>query len=309
MIKKKRQSKANKKSNKSFVNALLIIGFTGLMFYVFKSNRVFSAKPNKMTEVASIPEISLIQEPKLESVISPEKLQEDLNRRRLAGIAKDRFGLQTLQSDQATQLEVLLRFSSQKLWCMAGDLDTMRQASSDLQAKNFLLSIENFKRGDRNILAKFVSWEDLVQGLQIKINFALSERTENFAFNICSDRNHRGSCQEKEIKPHGELVSNLEQKNNAALPGDYLFYFQHLILEQGGLHVYHVENFGLNERAELSSFLMSSYAVSLKDFDFAWKRLSALRSTHLMLGKNAIEVMIPMNDPRCLEESLGQNRD
>lgn len=244
---------------------------------------------------------------KAEDVKPEEKAAEEisLNKRRVVMLGQSQVGISSLKtSAKDGNIEVPFELKAQKLWCQAGDIDTIRYSNDNNFEKNIVISLESLKDNTRLAFIK-VSTEDLYKGVKHSFNIRSFGAGDSLGLFICKSTDGKTSCKSKQLISHEKingLVSN-EETAKEARKNDYIYYFQSLVLGADSINTFAANDYLGKDKSALIKQLSAQFSLKEKDFEAAWRYSSVLNSLAARIDSGKILLTLPYNDPKCMDQS------
>ena len=242
-------------------------------------------------------------------VAAPETLAPapsiPLEQRRMALVGATKVGISTLHLpvDPDGYMSIPFRFVPKKVWCQAGDIDTIRYSVSDPTKKEILVTIENVS-GENRFAKINVSVEDLLKGFEHTFRVKTLGKGDSLGLFLCKSTDGKGGgCKGKPVVSHAEIGERTadEDTRSKAMAQDYLYYFQQIVVGDGSVNIYKANDY-LGSGAEvLKTQLNGQFDLRNSDFDKAWQYSSVLKSMPANVVGKTIELNLPYNDPRCMQ--------
>lgn len=292
---------ARKPKNPSKVKAQYILFASGALLLGFIAMKTHSKKfPSKanVADDAALPDEVLRQEtPQETKAFDSKAYKAQVARDRAQYAARARLGLKSIQlKEENGYLQIPFRFTPRKVWCQGGDLDTMKYASNDLSAKDILISLEPSSGGKGDSVRTSIT--ALYEGVEHTFKVR-SGNTQSYGLYICSDSKKGMSCKDKTLKPHGVISDEVAKAGNSP-KGDYVFYFQHVVLDKKDLEIYASDDRSNDFKKSIGSYLSKQKDIENSEFEAAWKVADVTRSTSADVRDGRLLLSLPYNDPRCM---------
>ncbi|RZA23367.1 MAG: hypothetical protein EOP10_12965 [Proteobacteria bacterium] len=195
------------------------------------------------------------------------------------------------------RFDVPFQFTPRKIWCQGGDLDTIKHAVTNASDLSVLIALEPQDAGKGAVLRTSVLqlFAGLTHTFSIPVASGLS-----YALSICSDLKKEGTCRGKTVKTHSQINSELaDEKVDRKTPVDYLFYFQHLVLDKSFFYSYRSDNASDGYLNLITEYFQGHTAVGPLDMKKAYKNSKIIRSAPADISGSRILLELPVNDPRC----------
>lgn len=211
--------------------------------------------------------------------------------------AKTMLGLESMELKEENGLiRIPSQFIPRMVWCQGGDLDTMKYASKDVGADEFLISLEpnNGGKGDSLRTNLAALYKGIEHTFKVKPRSARS-----YGLYICSDSKNAASCKDKTLKTHAEIGKEAAQAKDSARK-DYIFYYQHVLLDKNNLEVYKSNNTSEEFKKSIENYLRKRKGIDTAEFQTAWKVSNVMRSASPDVRDGRLRLTLPYNDPRCM---------
>lgn len=299
---RKRIRKTNRKSQKLPTEYILlgVLGL-GIVFVLSRgegddSVQMAAETPPIMEEKGSQVQILANNQPALDV----RKYQEELNRQRAQSAQARELGLKSLPlKNQGDTVTIPLSFVPEKVWCQGGDLDTMKYASKNDRAKDFIITLEGIDRGGKNPFVR-TSLDDLYKGGSFSFTIPRPKEATAYGLYICTDSRKENSCQRKSMQTHARLSEQLAENPDKTRAEDRIFFFQNLVIDGKTVEAYRTDDFS-NEFQKSISGHLNRKGLSASEVQTAWKTNSILKSAPVDIRKDRIVLSLPYNDPRCVK--------
>ncbi len=300
---RKRSTKSGKKNQKVPMEMILlgVLGL-GIVAVLFQSKRqehqqmaaetppVAESKGNQVQVLATN-----------QPVVDVRKYQEELNRERAQHARARELGLKSMPlKDKGDTITIPLAFVPEKVWCQGGDLDTMKYASRNDRAKEFIITLEGIDRGGKHPFVR-TSLEELYKGVNYSFTIPRPKEATAYGLYICSDSRKENSCQRKSMMSHAKLSEQLAENPDKTRAEDRVFYFQNLVIDGKSVESYRTDDFSNEFQKSISGHLLKK-GLSASEVQAAWKTNSTLKSAPVEIRKDKIVLSLPYNDPRCIQD-------
>jgi hypothetical protein len=300
---RKRITKSSRKSQKvSTEYAILGILALAIVFVLFRGK---ASEPTRMAaEAPPLQESGKAQHVEVLSNSQPpvdvRKYQAELNRERASFAQARELGLNTMPlKNRGDTVTIPVAFVPEKVWCQGGDLDTMKYASKNDRAKDFLITLEGIDRGGKNPFVR-VSLDQLYKGANFNFTIPRPKEATAYGLFICTDSRKENSCQRKSMQTHAQLSEQLAENPEKTRAEDRVFFFQNLVIDGRTVETYRTDNFSQDFQRSISGHLTKK-GLSASEIQTAWKTNSTLKSAPVQMRKDRIVLSLPYNDPRCLQ--------
>lgn len=264
----------------------------------------FKSCPKRTTSNPSAPAAAPSDEPVFqEAATEPEAYdskayEAELTRSRAQYAARALLGLKSMDLKESNGLlKVPFRFTPRKLRCQGGDLDTMKYASKDPGAKEILISLEPSDTGRGDFMRTSLS--SLYGGVEHTFSLKPSSDAQSYGLYICSDSMNATSCKGKTLKSHAAMSEEFAKKSPSS-KNDFIFYFQHVVLDKSGLEIYASEDWSEDFKKSIGSYLTKQKDLSASEFESAWKVSQVIRSTSADIRDGRLQLSLSYNDPDCM---------
>jgi hypothetical protein len=295
-----KSSRKNQKASKEY--AILGILILAIVVVLFRGK---GSEPTRMAAEAPLAmESGKRQEVQVLSNNQPTvdilKYQEELNRERARFAQARELGLKALPlKNRGDKVTIPISFVPEKVWCQGGDLDTMKYASRNDRAKDFLITLEGIDRGGKNPFVR-VSLDELYKGANFNFTIPKPKEATAYGLYICTDSRKENSCQRKSMQTHSKLSEQLAENPDKTRAEDRVFFFQNLVIDGRSVETYRTDDFSHDFQKSVSGHLTKK-GLSASEIQTAWKTNSTLKSAPVDIRKNRIVLSLPYNDPRCLQ--------
>lgn len=232
--------------------------------------------------------------------VDVRKYQDDLNRERAQSAQIRELGLKSMPlKTQGDTVSIPLVFEPTKVWCQGGDLDTMKYASKNDRAKDFLISLEGLGRGGKNPFVR-TSLEELYKGATYTFTIPKPKQATAYGLYICTDSRKENTCQRKSMETHAKLSERLAENPDKVRAEDRVFYFQNLVIDGKNVEAYRTDDLSNGFQRSITGHL-SKKGLSASEVQTALKTNSTIKSSPLDIRKGKIVLSLPYNDPRCIQ--------
>lgn len=298
----KRKAPSRRKNQKIPTEYILLgVLALGIAFYIYRS------KGTEATHMAA--EATLQQPGKGNQVqvltsnqppVDVRKYQEDLNRERAQFARARELGLKSLPlKNQGDTITIPLSFVPEKVWCQGGDLDTMKYASRNEYAKDFIITLEGIDGGGKNPFIR-TSLNELQKGVNASFTIPRPKEATAYGVYICSDSRKDNSCQRKSMMGHAKLSEQLAENPEKARSEDRVFFFQNLVIDGKSIEAYRTDDLS-NEFQRTITDHLTNKGLSASKVQAAVKTNLILKSAPADIRKDRIILSLPYNDPRCVQ--------
>ncbi len=296
---------SHKKRPKSSDSGWAPLGLAGLaivllVYFVFKK-KAFKTEPqengkNKTAQVSEARPVEIIASKS--EVETPQRLQSRVNRLRANEASESRLGIVKFPLNATDGFfSIPFVFSPRKIWCQGGDLDTMKHALNGIESSTFLVTLQPLRESEKGETYR-TTLGNLFQGFTHV--FKIREgKPGNYALTICSDQKGTNTCAGKSLTTHSKIADEVVAHDQGTPSKDYIFYFQHLIVNKTQLYAYRSDDASTRYQNEIRSYLQDEVKLSSDTLAEAWKMSSTLRSSPLGLDNGKIKLSLPYNDPEC----------
>ncbi|RZA12996.1 MAG: hypothetical protein EOP10_30490 [Proteobacteria bacterium] len=230
---------------------------------------------------------------------SREVMQKEVDSLRAKESSDMKLGIKKFPLKEINgRYDIAFQFTARKIWCQGGDLDTIKHAVNSSSDPSVLIALEPQEAGKGAILRTSVL--QLFAGLTHKFSIPVASGL-SYALSICSDMKKEGTCRGKTVKTHSEINSALaeEKTDRKASPIDYLFYFQHLVLDKSFLYSYRSDNASEGYLNLIAEYFKEHSSVGELEMKKAFKNSKITRSAPADISGGRILLELPVNDPRC----------
>ena len=287
---------------------LVAIAISGIGYYALRK----SAGQQNMSAVP-VPGAASLSKTRPVEIISTIQTPADNNRAQLEMTEKRAqlgmirmLGLKTLEfKNQGETISIPLSFIPKKIWCQAGDLDTLKHVAKNRSDKEFVISLEAIGRAqDKNPFVR-VSLNELYQGADFTFTMPRPKDPVPYGLYICSDFKKQNACQHKSAESHAEISAELGKKSDNPLTIDNIFYFQQIIVSNKKAEAYRSNDYSDSFKKSMRESLVNKQGITPADFKTAWEMNSTMKSTPADVKEGKIILSLPYNDPRCTELLTG----
>ncbi|HET9238490.1 MAG TPA: hypothetical protein VFO10_14615 [Oligoflexus sp.] len=293
----------SKRKNQKIPNEYILVGVVGVVaaFFVYRSHgteptHMAAEAPVHSSEKGTQVQVLASNQP----TVDVKKYQEDLNRERAQFARARELGLKSLPlKNQGDTITIPLSFVPEKVWCQGGDLDTMKYASRNEQAKDFIITLEGIDRGGKNPFMR-TSLDELQKGLNASFTIPRPKEATSYGVYICSDSRKDNSCQRKGMLSHAKLSEQLAENPERARGEDRVFFFQNLVIDGKTVEAYRTDDLS-NEFQRTITGHLTKKGLSASDVQKAIKTNLTLKSAPADIRKDRIVFSLPYNDPRCIQ--------
>jgi hypothetical protein len=275
---------------------LLGAAIVGLAYVSTKRKKMAAEVP---PEKAVVQQEGIKSLPNDRTAIDPKAYQAELDSQRAKLGAASALGLTSLDlklDDGA--FPVPFAFVPKKVWCQGGDLDTMKYAIPKADAQEVLISLEPMSGGKGD--AVYTSLNQLQKGFDHIFKLKPADGAQSYGLYICADSKKARSCKGKTLTSHDKMSDELANRTAKSPKKDYVFYFQHMILDKNTIETYKSSDFTDGFKNQIGDYLKGQKGVSPNDFHAAWKLSNTTRSVPAEVVDGKILLSLPYNDPRCL---------
>lgn len=294
-IEKKPRSK--KKSTKVQKPVIAAIGI-GLVSMIFMLSR--HASETKKVSLAGRAERRPVEVKRSNiSIEEPSRTSnaEVIQSRKNAAIESE-FGIDHRAAELiGGNVSLRLKIAIQKLWCKAGDLDTIRQTLLEPSSDPLLISIED------------LSNKSFIKSFPVKVKDLSGEPTYTvmwpqhdsalLGIYICSDFLKSGKCGSKASLTHQKLSDlSLGPKKGKK---DYIFYYQTVFYHNGELKIFDRNSVDDRRRDDIEHYFTAVENIDSDTMKQSESLSTVLHSTRLKFEDGLIVVTLPANDLRCLD--------
>lgn len=278
--------------------ALAFVALLGLVALVMKvRSKKMAAHPPARAADATTDSIQLL--PQAATEVETKSSQAELNKARARLAMNEAIGLKSLPlTDKDGLLEIPFRLKPQKLWCRGGDIDTMKYASNDPSSDQILITLEPLNGGKGDFLRTSVV--KLYKGFDHVFKVKKNADSRSYAVYLCSDSAKATSCKGKTLRSHAVVSDESAAAGAKAKKKDYIFYFQHLLLEDKSLVSYRMDDFSNGYRRLVGDFLKNQKGLNPSEVQEAWKTASLTRSLPPDVQGGRVSLALSYNDPRCM---------
>lgn len=292
-----KKNKGKKASDPLWIGVgVIALVFAAFQFFASKKQEIEAADPaRERKDVISVQPLSNLMEDKGDGT---EK--ERLRKARMQSAARFQIGMVSLKPvSKDSQIEIPVEFVPRKLWCSGGDLDTIRQSLENVVAENLLVSVESLSDLSNKAVA-YTSYLELLKGRKFTFRIKTPERGDQFGLFICEDSKKEKSCQNKTLLSSDELSKMNSSKSSAAAQGvAAVFYFQHLIADDGEISTFDANQFLGEKKDVLFAHLKGEFDLSDKAIQKGWHYSSVVKSLPTEIQKNTIKAPLTYADTRC----------
>jgi hypothetical protein len=298
----KRKSPSRRKNQKIPTEYILLgVLALGIAFYIYRSK---GTEATQMAAEAPVHQPGKANQVQLLTSNQPpvdvRKYQEDLNRERAQFARARELGLKSLPlKNQGDTITIPLSFVPEKVWCQGGDLDTMKYASRNEYAKDFIITLEGIDRGGKNPFLR-TSLDELQKGVNASFTIPRPKEANAYGVYICTDTRKDNSCQRKSMLSHAKLSEQLAENPEKARGEDRVFFFQNLVIDGKSVEAYRTDDLSSEFQKTITGHLTKK-GLSASEVQNAIKTNLTLKSAPADIRKNRIVMSLPYNDPRCIQ--------
>lgn len=276
------------------VGAVIVLG---IIVFKKRSKKILTdpaaTQAIRSSEEAPLQELSQ-EEPKS---YDPKAYKAEVARMRAKYASRAMLGLKSMDlKEKDGLLQIPFRFIPQKIWCQAGDLDTMKRLSKDPSANEFLISLEPSGGGKGDFLRTSVL--ALYKGIEHTFKLKPSS-SHSYGLYICLDGGKGTSCKDKPLKTHSAISAEVANAKDTAKT-DYIFYYQHVIFDKNSLEVYKSEDASDDFKKSIASYLKEQKDIDSAEFQAAWNVSKITGSSSADVQGERLQLSLPYNDPRCM---------
>lgn len=294
---------SSRTQNQKIPKEYILIGVLGLgaAFFIYRSR---GTEPTHMAAEAPVQPSAKGNQVQVlannQPPVDVKKYQEDLNRERAQFARARELGLKTLPlKNQGDTITIPLSFVPEKVWCQGGDLDTMKYASRNEHAKDFIITLEGIDRGGKNPFLR-TSLDELQKGVNASFTIPRPKEATAFGVYICTDTRKDNSCQRKSMLSHAKLSEQLAENPDKARGEDRVFFFQNLVIDGKSVEAYRTDDLS-NEFQKTITGHLTKKGLSASEVQKAIKTNLTLKSAPPDIRKDRIVMSLPYNDPRCVQ--------
>ncbi|RYZ90075.1 MAG: hypothetical protein EOP04_05045 [Proteobacteria bacterium] len=174
--------------------------------------------------------------------------------------------------------------------CQLGDFDFMKSAVSDVQMKNFILSIESLDQKDFTG-AYTLSLEDMIKSKSYSFKLPLGNGA--YGVYLCGAAANGKSCARSAPFADKNTVWQKTARN------DKMFYFQLIVVKDDSLYLVPSERWGQQDIDKLRGQVGSWMDLSSKSLERMAALNSKIRSLPLDSAKQQVHIPLPYRDSAC----------
>ena len=302
-MKKKKNTKRGKGGGKpSSFTAKHLIGLAALVaaIYLFTRPKKEMAAAPEVPQVAQAPTNSIAVVTMPNAPANEAKQEADFYASQAAWARESSVGLQRLAGEASgDKLFLNFVFRAKKQWCRGGDLDTMKYAVDSVTNPDILISVESLEGRSRDTL--YTSVFKLMEGLTHRFSVKRSESEKSYGLFICLDLAKVKSCRKKIVLAQNKMSEQIliDRGTPNYVPKDYLFYFQHLVVDKGAFQTYDSDDFTPKFQNLAQTVLEEKYGIGADKFKTAWNISKVTRSVPAKIEGKSLVLELPINDSRC----------